>query len=87
MVKRVMGRPPPEWMYRVVSMKIKNDEYYTFEELAKKLDTTLIAIRTFCTTRKLPGKYELLGVRGVQKMVSIACVKKAAEETVNSYFK
>ena len=82
-----MGRPPPEWMYRLIKMKVKVDDYYSFDEIAEKLSTTSTAIRTFCTTRKIPGKYELLGVRGVQKLVPLEAVKLAAEKTVNSYFK
>ena len=85
MKKRVMGRPPAVWMYRVVKMK-KTDNYYTFDDLAEKLETTMIAIKTFCIKRKIPGKYEM-GIRGVQKFVSLEAIKVEAEKTVSSYFK
>ena len=87
MVKRVMGRPPPEWMYYVVKMKVKANEHYTFEQLAEKLGTSYNAIKIFCARRKLPGKYEFLEDRKVQKLIALKDIKKAAEETVNAYFK
>lgn len=85
MKKRVMGRPPAEWMYRVIKMK-KTDNYYTFDELAERLETTMIAIKTFCIKRMIPGKYEK-GVRGVQKLISLEAIKMEAEKTINGYFR
>jgi Zn-dependent alcohol dehydrogenase len=87
MKKRVMGRPPAEWMYRLLKMKNKPGDTYTFEELAEKLDSTAIAIRGFCTKHKIQGTYVLIGVRGVQKKISIEDLKIVTEKTVNSYFK
>jgi len=87
MEKRVMGRPPAEWMYRLLKMKNRPDDAYTFQELAEKLDSTAIAVRGFCTKHKIKGTYVLVGVRGVQKKISIEELKTVVEKTVNSYFR
>ncbi len=85
MKKRVMGRPPADWVYRVLKLKNKPDEMYTFEELAEKLQTTSIAVQSFCSTRNIQGNYVLIEKRNIKKIISIKELKIAAKKTVDNY--
>lgn len=85
MKKRKMGRPPSEWQYLLAKMKVKSDEFYSFDELAEKLQTTTTAIAAYCARYKVSGQYILSDAGGVKKKVSLQSLKNAAENSVASY--
>jgi len=86
MEKRKIGRPPAEWQYMLTKMKVRPDEFYSFDELAKKLQTTTAAIAAYCARYKVSGEYILSDAGGIQKKVSLQSLKTAAENSVASYF-
>jgi len=88
MEKRVMGRPPAEWMYRAANLQGDFQSHYTFKELADLLGVCYGSIQKFCNQHQIDGKYMTNGKGGgITRLILFKAFQRTTKNYVNSYFK
>jgi hypothetical protein len=85
--KRVMGRPPADWVYKLAELNVDEDKLLDYEQIASMLNIKITAISRFCADQKVEGEFFVHTNSSVRKRFKVKNLIKAAQKFVKLYYK